>query len=234
MVVEISTITGTTLATEIKDRFGDVGAVQINDTMILRWINQGVLDIISQTPYLKQTAQTNLLAGQSVYSMSAAFPAARVVRYDAVTAGGKKLKFLPFAQFQEIIPDAGESDSPLPADPAYFTEYAGTITLWPEPRESVSNGLVIYFSAYPEQMTDLANQLPVPDRFFNSLRDYVMAQALELDENFEASQLKMAQMRNGLTEQFGREDESPTDYYPTITDTTAQDYGARQYHDGWA
>ena len=234
MVVEISSITGTTLATEVKDRFGDVGSVQINDTMILRWINQGVQSIIDQTPYLKQTAMTNLLAGQAVYDMSTVFPATRVRRYDAIVCDGKKLKFLPFAQFQELIPEANDMDPARPTRPAYFTEYAGTLTLWPEPVESVSNGLVIYFSAYPEPMVDLTAVLPVPDRFFNVLRDYVHAQALELDEDYEASQLKMAQAQNGLAQQFGREDESPTDLYPTITDTTAQDYAWRDYPYGWA
>lgn len=233
MVVEISTITGTTLATEVKDRFGDVGAVQINDTMILRWVNQGVHEIVSQSPYLKQLAQTNLLAGQGVYDMGAAFPATRVLRYDSLVAGGKKLKFLPFAQFQEIVPDATDTSPSRPTVPTYFTEYAGSITIWPEPQESISNGLVIYFSAYPDEMTDLANTLPVPDRFFNALRDYVHAQALELDEDYEASRLKMSQAQTAMTQQFGREDESPTDFYPTITDTTEQDYGGRSSDRGW-
>ena len=223
MVAETFTYKGSRLAEELYDRFGDVGAVQINSTMALRWINDGVRAIVAQNPFLKKTATTHIVAGQSVYPFETAFPTAKIVQFDMIVAQGTRLEFLPFPEFEKRL--AAPDGIPTPTGrPAVVTSYGGSLTLWPTPAESVPNGLAIYFSAYPDDLQDLDELLPVPDRFYNALRDYVFAQALELDDNFEAAAVKMQQHEMGLQREYERENKSPTDFYPVSRDPDAEYY----------
>lgn len=234
MVNEIYTRTGRQVASAVKDKFGDIGAVQIDDTMILRWINQGIDSIVSTNPFLKRQAQTALLAGQGVYSLATAFPGLRIMQYDMVLCDGRKLEHIPFAKFQEVVGDTDGHSGVTEGRPAYFTEYGGSLTLWPTPSETVANGLTLYFAAYPDEVTTLDTEpLTVPDRFFGSLVDYVHAQALELDEDYEASQIKLQHHELGMQRQLERENISPTDFYPTVTDTTAMDIGEHSHGIGY-
>lgn len=211
-MAEIYTYTGSRLASDVKDKFGDTGAVQITDTMILRWINNGVQAIVAQTPFLKGTAQTNVVAGQSVYVLGSI--ATRVQQFDAIAYNGKPLKFVPWSEFLGYVNGASAD---VEGTPEFASEYGGSITIWPKPAEDLANGLTVYFVQYPEQMTDITDTLPVPDRYYNALLDWVHAQALELEDNFQGAQAKLSQHEVHMQRQFERENRSPTDFYPTIT-----------------
>jgi MoxR-like ATPase len=50
-----------------------------------------------------------------------------------------------------------------------------------------------------------------------ALLDYVHAQALELNENFEGAQMKLGQHEVHLQRQFEMENRSPRNFYPSIT-----------------
>jgi hypothetical protein len=216
VVNEIYTYTGQRVYDEVSARFDDLGAAQINTDMVLRWINDGIRSVVAQNPFLKQTAQTDIVAAQGTYLLSTAFPTARIMQYDTISVNNAPMEMLPWPEFQRRI--RGE-DRTKTGSPVLATEYGGTISLWPVPTEDATNGLVVYFTAYPPDVAALDTTLPVPDRFYNALRDYVFAQALELDENWEAASSKMRDHQDSLTLEFGREDRSPTDFYPTITDT---------------
>ncbi len=211
-MAEVYTYTGTRLAADVKDKFGDTGAVQITDSMILRWINNGIQAIVAQTPFLKASAQTNVVAGTSTYSLGSI--AQRVQQFDTVSFDGNPLKFVPWSEFQTHVHGG---TALVEGIPEFASEYGGTITIWPKPAESITNGLTVYFVQYPEQMTDLTDTLPVPDRFYNALLDWVHAQALELEDNFQGAQVKLSQHEVHMQRQFERENRSPTEFYPTIT-----------------
>jgi hypothetical protein len=61
-----------------------------------------------------------------------------------------------------------------------------------------------------------ATVLTIPDRYLNELVNYVMAQALELDENFSAADYKRSQFREGLDRQYLKENVSQIAFYPQI------------------
>lgn len=225
MVAETFTYKGQRIADEVFDRFGDVGAVQINTSMMLRWINDGVRAVVAQNPFLKSTATTHLVAGQSVYSFATAFPSAKVVQFDTIVVLGTPIEFLPFADFRRRITAPDGVPSPG-GRPTIGTVYGDALTLWPTPSTSEPNGITIYFSAYPDDITDLNSLLPVPDRFYNALRDYVFAQALELDNNFEAAAAKMHQHQQGLEREYLREERSPAEFYPVSRDPDIDWYDA--------
>ncbi len=223
---ELYSYTGNRLATGVKDKFGDVGSVQIDDAMILAWINNGIRQIVAQNPFLKKTAVCNLVAGTAAYDISTAFPAERVIAYHSIVVNGVPIKMVAFSEYLALI-EAGTLTTTR-GTPQYGTDFGGTLTLWPTPDTTVANGIRIYFSAYPADLTALANTLTVPDRFYNALEDYVFAQALELDENFEAAQIKLGHFEVENQRQFERENASPTDFYPTMQ-LAPEDYDIHWY-----
>ena len=215
MVNEITTKLGTDLATEVEAKFGDAGNSQITRVMILAWINNGVREIVAKNNFLKGSAQANIVVGQNVLQFGTAFPAARIIAFHSMTLSGKPLKIVPFAEWETLV-GLDVAANQASGTPRFATEFGGALTLWPVPDTNIVNGLTIYFSAFPAPMLLLTELMPVPDRFYNALNDYVLAQALELDENFEAAGVKMQQHTQGVQQQFEKDHASPTAFYPTM------------------
>lgn len=53
----------------------------------------------------------------------------------------------------------------------------------------------------PTSLSALSSAVGIPDRYFNELVNYVLAQSLEMDENYSAAQFKHRQFRDGLDRQ---------------------------------
>ncbi len=213
MPAELYSYTGSDLALEVKRQFGDTGNVQITDDHILRWINNGQRSIASTSPFLEATFTTNLLAGQAEYNLNALMAASRVQSYASVVANGRKLRFVAWQKYlDDDFRDDFDDD-----DPWVYTEFAGKITLVPAPQDSVPAGLTIYFMQWPADLEAIADDLTVPDRYYNSLVAYVLARALELDENFDAAANQLQQHASALAVEIGRDQLNPTDAYPFVT-----------------
>lgn len=214
-MIEQYSYTGERVATEVLDKSGDAGNAQITRAMLLVWINNGIRSISAQHGFLEGAASTNLLAGIGTYDMATLFAAQRVQSYAAITVSGRPLKLITFGEYTALLAANERTDDT--GTPQVGMVRGTMLTVWPVPDTTVAAGLTLYYSALPEDLTDLADTLTLPDRFYNALVDYVTAQALELDENFEAAQVKMAQHEAGVRREFEREHISPTDFYPTIT-----------------
>jgi hypothetical protein len=209
VVAEVYTYTGSQLAAQVKRQFGDTGNVQITDEHILDWINNGQRSIASTNPVLEKVFTTNLLAGQASYDFELLMGASRVMSFSSVVADGRRLTFVPWAEW--LTYDLTSFDD---AKPWIYTEYGGTITVAPGPKASTPSALSIYYVAWPEDLQDIDDDLTIPDRFFNALQAYVFARALELDENFEAAAGQLQQHATALAVEAGREEANPTDFYP--------------------
>lgn len=210
--------TGSQLATQVEEKFGDSGNVQITRTMQLGWINNGIRAIVAQNPFLEKVATTNLLAGQTTYDLATLFAAARIRTITLITVRGQALATVPFPEFQGLISD-NQSIGAIPpiGTPTVGTIFGNTLTIWPVPDTTVSNGITLYFKANPADLTAITDPLTIPDRLYNVLFDYVMAQALELDENFTDSQIKLNHYQDGMRREYEKEHQSPDAFYSGIT-----------------
>lgn len=213
---ETFTYTGAKLAAEVKSQFGDTGNVQITDALILNWINNGQRQISASNAWNEKVFTTNLLADQATYDLNTLMGSSRVQSYSSIIVNNEVIEVLPWAEYLSRIANqtqpAGANRKIL-----FASEYGGNLTLWPTPPESVVSGITIYYVAWPADLAAIGDTLTIPDRFYNALSRYVLSQALELDENFDAAQGQLQAHASALSVEAGRDLLNPTDAYPVAT-----------------
>jgi len=190
--------------------FGDETGAQISQTDIIRWINQGQLELARKNKYLRSTATTPSVAAQSAYN----FPGVNIISVEAVTYNDTPLDEVTFEDMQEQY--WRNQDSPttqLGVKPFLWYVYASSINLYTVPQTN-GDTIKIYMALQPPAATALADALSIPDTYFDALFQYVMAQAYELDDDFGNAGQSKASMAENLAL---LKAEPETKYYPTIT-----------------
>lgn len=210
-MAELSTKTGTDLANEAKVMFGDVDQVQATDADWLRWINNGQREIVAVNPILQDTVLHNVTVGVSAYSYPADFiQYIQQLYYDGVP--------LTSYSYNEAIEYLLKEGTPTATGtPTIWYTWAQQINLYPIPDESLTNGLKIDFVRIPTDLTALGDAIDLPDRYFQTLLDYVLGRVHELDENVEMSSLKRNDFAEGLGRLSEQENKIRINSYPTIT-----------------
>jgi hypothetical protein len=214
MPAETFTRTTQDIADRVKVSFGDTSGSQITDVMIIRWINDGQQEIVNNNAILKDTKFSNIVANQSDYS----FPNDKVQYIEAIYVDGRPVRNVTPQEFREYILREDPNLIAKADIPLLWQERAGIITFYPTPQKAFTNGLKMEFVKQPTPVTAISSSalLSVPDRYLNELVSYVMAQALELDENFNAAELKRGHFREGLDRQYLRENTSQISKYPQV------------------
>jgi hypothetical protein len=214
MPAETFTRTTQDVADRIKVSFGDTSGSQITDIMIIRWINDGQQEIVNNNAILKDTKFANVVAGQADYS----FPNDRVQYIEALYIDGRPVRNVSPQEFREYILREDPNLIAKADIPLLYQERAGIITFYPTPQKNYENGLKMEFVKQPVPITAIGPSflLSIPDRYMNELVAYVMANALEMDENFNAAELKRGQFREGLDRQYLRENTSQISKYPQV------------------
>jgi hypothetical protein len=214
MPAETFTRTTQDVADRIKVSFGDTSGSQITDAMIIRWINDGQQEIVNNNAILKDTKFANVVADQADYS----FPNDRVQYIEALYIDGRPVRNVSPQEFREYILREDPNLIAKADVPLLYQERAGIITFYPTPQKSYENGLKMEYVKQPVPITAIGPSflLSIPDRYLNELVSYVMANALEMDENFNAAELKRGQFREGLDRQYLRENTSQISKYPQV------------------
>jgi len=196
MPVEKSEKSVADVLTAVKRQFGDESGVQINDADIIRWANDGQREIVDTNTLVNaKVATTDVIAGQDTYSMLTDPNIDNIANITSIRYNGIVLRPITVQQAEDwgtTSPDR-ESGTPLGW---YYEE--GNVVLFPTPSVAVNDGLKIRFTAYPDKLVSNGDKLGIPDSYFNALVQYVIAQAYELDENAQMSQMKLAQFEKSL------------------------------------
>jgi hypothetical protein len=212
MPAEEFTHIGTDVADRVRSQFGDVSGAQLADAAILRWINDGQREIVNSNPILRATKITDIVAGQQDYS----FPNDKVLAIEAIYVSGYPIKNVSPQAAREYIISIDPTALLNAERPEVWYERAGVITFYPVPNKAITNGLKMEYVKVPANITTFGDTLTIPDRYFNELVNYVIAQALEMDENYDAASYKIGQFRTGLDRLNLKENLSQTDLYQSI------------------
>jgi hypothetical protein len=205
------TRTADEVATEVKRIFGDEALVELKSSDLLRWINAAQREIATSHKTLKGKASHNLVAGQTVYPIPLDSPVSQV---QGVHIEGKPLRAVSFQSAQEsILQDDPELDAE--GEPKVWYEWDGDLYIYPSSDKSVTDGMELFYIAYPQNLTSLIQNLQVPDRFYNQIVDYALAQAYRLDENWQATAYQDARFRDSMNRHLAQEDIIDVQFYPT-------------------
>ena len=188
-----STRTAGDVMTYVKRQFGDESGVQITDTDIIRWINQGQNEIVNKNPMIQATATQTSVVAQQTYSINTLAP--DILQLEAVIFDGWPLE--P-TNLERIKADLGSSYATTPGTPQYFYVWDNTIYLWPVP--DTEKSIQINYSRHPMSVASAGDLLGVPDRYYDRVCEYVMSKAYELDEDWQGHQTNKQAFEDKLME----------------------------------
>lgn len=220
MPVERKSKTVQNVADSVKRQFGDESGVQVQDSDIVRWVNDAQYEIVTKNPEVNAGMVTvNVTKDQTLYPLLTNVPDMLVVH--SIHFRGEYLNNLSFLEAQQTIirtDDTETSDSPK-----FWYEYAGNVNLWPKPSTTYAAGLTVFYSKAPTLITTLGQTLSVPDSYFKAVVDFCLTQAHEMDDNHQASSQKAQQFETALQVQANRTHAQDA-FYPTII-MLPEDYG---------
>lgn len=209
MPAEEFSYTGNDVASRVRSAFGDTSGAQLADANILLWINDGQREIVNSNPILRSSKTTDLIKDQSDYT----FPSDKVLVVEAIYIDGYPIDNVTPQAAREYIQKQDPTSVSSAERPAIWYERAGVITFWPKPNKTITNGLKLEYIKNPTALGSLGSAVAIPDRYFNELVNYVIAQSLEMDENFDAAQYKHRQFRDGLDRLFTKDTVSQDTLY---------------------
>jgi hypothetical protein len=96
--------------------------------------------------------------------------------------------------------------------------------VYPKPDANLAGGIEIYYTRQPAVVSALSDIPEVPVMYHNRIVEYVLAQAYELDEDWQAAQVKQQQFRTGVDKLKDQTDWAVRDAYPSITSVSEFDH----------
>lgn len=212
MAIETKTRTVSDVKTTVERQFGDESGVQLSLADIIRWTNDGQREICeTNTSINEKKAVANIVNGQDVYALRSDPSFTGIALINSVRYNGIPLKGISFQEAEKYIVNTPTATG----TPNIWYEDNNDLRLFPKPEEDLTGGLTVYFTTTPTPVTAIGSMLDIPDRYFNALVQYVMAQAYEMDENFQGAQYKQAQFDKSLGQKQNKTSVNETSF-PTI------------------
>lgn len=203
------------IITRVQKIFGDESSVQIDNSDIIRWINEAQEEIVQANDGLMETtAVANSVIGQAAYSFPTDCATLRSIQFK-----GYRVQYKSFNEFNEYIDGW---NAPVGNNiygngiPSVFMIWQNKFNVFPPPSEAVVSGFTVYYMRHPVQVVTTADTPEVPVEYHKSIIDYCLQQAYELDEDSEKQQLKGANFDRKMLELNDR-NKTTDEYYPTIT-----------------
>jgi hypothetical protein len=198
------------VATSVKRQFGDESGAQITDTDIIRWVNLGQLELTRQQKWNKTTTTTPSVANQDTYNL----PGVNIISIEALFYNGVPLELRQFNEVQELILSKTGIGQPIQGGtPVLWYDWDDAVILYPPPTAS-GDTIKLYCVIQPATVTALTDALSLPDIYFQSLLNFVMQQAYELDDDWQGVTQKRTQLKSDLGEI--ESDYGSDRYYPTV------------------
>lgn len=192
-------------------QFGDESGVQVTQNDVFHWVNDGQREIAARNQSVKAKAATNLVSGTGDYPVPN-----DVLKVISMLVNGQPVDYRSFQEAEEYILENDPTRSAT-GQPTLWYEWGGTYSFWPMPDTNAAGGIVIRYVQAPTTVAALTDTLSIPDTEFNMLLQYCMAQAYEMDEDWQASQIKGNQFEATIMAANGDNDESGARSYQRIT-----------------
>lgn len=161
-------MTGQDVITAVRDILNEQTAAFWTDTQLLKWINNGIIDIVSKTWCLADSETITLATGTLEYALSN-----DLIAVVSVTYNSAKGLVLGHPSMLGHIYD--------PDEPVYYYFFNQKIGILPKPTSTVdSNTCEVYEIPKPTEIT-VAGTVTVPSYLDDTLQQYVVGKALRKD-----------------------------------------------------
>ena len=207
------------ISTRVKRLFGDQANVQIDDTDIIRWVNDAQHELALQNQLFQTVASVSTVIAQATYTTPADGITLRAIEYNQ-----SKLQALNYNEAEQYI--VGTAQSTTGGTPQQFWIWANTINLYPVP-DSIGT-LKIFYTRQPATVTLVTDTPELPLQYHNAIVQYCLKQAYELDENWQGVQIKSNEFDTATKTLKDNNDWQERDFYPMITSTDTAEIGT-----GW-
>lgn len=201
----------------VQRQFGDESGVQLEDADIAGWINDAQMQINTINKVLRAKGTISSVALQASYSFAAITPA--IQQIEAIHYKGVRIPNMAFPQYEETVTQTDPQSVQTSSYPVLWTEWAGTFIFYPAPKDVQT--IEVYYTAQPTVIALSpvvpATVLSLPDDCFQDIVRYVLQQAYEMDEDWEASNTKAQQLDASLTLRGEKERTEQDMTFATIT-----------------
>lgn len=212
MPIESYTRTVNDVFEYVKVQFGDEAGIQLGIQNVIKWINVAQREIVqSNTTINEFVAKTAIVANQAEYPVATDPAFKDILNIHTVFYDGAPLQSLSFNEAIEYIITGKENASA--GTPTIWYIKAGVINLWPSPSQAIANGLTIYANKAPTLVSGTGDILSVPDNYYSAVLQNVMAQAYEMDENFQAAGIKAQQFEKSVGQQANQTTNNQSDFH---------------------
>ena len=196
--------------TAVQRQFGDESGVQLENSDIIRWINDAQDIIVAKNKVLKAKSTTTAVAGQAAYT----FPSDNIHQIESIHYNGYRVPNMSFPEAEEQIFRSDPAALSV-GEPILWYEWAGTFTFWPAPNDT--KNIDLYYTQRPAHVSLISDVLSVPDKYYQDVVRYCMQQAYEMDEDMANSQAKGQQFDASLNEKSEEERTAQNMTYDVIT-----------------
>jgi len=212
------------IITRVQRTFGDEAGVQLTTDDIIRFINDGVREILYKNESLLQkTTTANSVSGQQDYSLPTDILILRGISWkDTGESSYHKLEGLTLNKFNEYI-DGWDGNDYGTGVPLVYMIFEDLITVFPTPATSTISALKLYYQRTPVDVALSSDTPDIPPIYHEILVKYCLQQAYEMDEDVEAVALKQKDIMESVNFLRGRSEWTPEETYPTVT-IRAEDY----------
>lgn len=191
-------------------QFGDESGVQITGDDIVRWVNSAQGEINQRNRVLRTKATTSAAAGQDSYTTPS-----DAVQIEAILYNNKLIPNMDFVTAQDMISRMDPmNDIQLPF-PRFWYVWSGSFIMWPTPQAAYP--LTMYYTRKPVQVAQSTDSLDLPDKYFEVIVAYVMKQAYEMDEDWEAVTAKAGEVEQRIGMYNGEESLGQDLSYQSVT-----------------
>jgi len=209
----LSSITHTVqdVQTAVFRQFGDESGVQLITGDIVRWINMAQEEINNRNKVVKSASHTTTTKDVSTYT----FPSVAILQVDALSVDGRFLPSIPYAEARRLM-NRNDPASTFEGRPQFWFEYGGQFNLWPKPVQSDWEIQLLY-TQKTTPVVHPSDLLGLPDKYFPAIVQYVLQQAYELDEDWQAVTAKSTQFDQRVGQLADEERQSQSLTYETVS-----------------
>lgn len=200
----------TELIRVVKNEFGDEASVVIDDTDIIRWANDGQLEIVRRTDSLETNSVVPTVIDQTSYVLASA------LKINRVTYDGAGLVKISKAQLNKWYPDRGTTGYGN-GTPNVVAVFGNKIEVYPKPA-AVKN-LTIFYVPKPTPLSSPGNLvLDIPEEMHDDLVQYCLRRAFEQNGDWQAASIKDQKFGAQTAESMAQFSWNDADSYPVVQD----------------